>query len=112
MQRPDRETQKLRRVVDQGRGDAFANHAQPFVDIGDNAAVGVEEPRIVDHDGGLLVLAYIVQRLGHRAVAGLLALDDFNQQHLFHRRKEVNADKLFRPDRRLGEARDRQGRGV
>ena len=48
------------------------------------------------------------ERLGR----GLLADDDLDQRHLLDRREEMQADEVVRPRRRLGQAGDRQGRGV
>src|SRR6218665_3686490 len=41
-----------------------------------------------------------------------LAADDFDQFHLVHRAEEVDADELPGPGAGLGQAGDRQGRGV
>ena len=73
LQRPERHAHELRRVLDQRGLHALADHADAFVDVGDDAAVGVEEARVVDHDRRLADLAHEVERLGHRAVAGFAA---------------------------------------
>jgi hypothetical protein len=53
---------------------ALGDHADALVDVGDDAAVGVEEARVVHHDRRLADLAHEVERLGHGAVAGLAPL--------------------------------------
>mgnify|MGYP000445190007 CR=1 FL=1 len=89
---------ELRRgVVDQNWGNDLGDLPRRFVAIGNDAAVAVEEPRIVDHDWRLADLAHIIQRFGDRTRTGLLALDDLNQQHLFNGAEEMDADELFWP---------------
>ena len=106
------EAQHLCGVVDQRRCDTFGDHASGFTAIRNDAAVGIEEARVVDDNRRLLDLAHIVERLGHGAVAGFLALDDLHQQHLLNRREEVDADELILAHRGLRQAGDRQGGGV
>ena len=62
--------------------------------------------------GVLRSCADVIERARDRLVAGLLADDDLDQRHLLDRREEMDADELLRPLRCLGQARDRQRRGV
>ena len=112
LHRPHREAQQLCRVIYQLRCCPFGDHPGAFVGIGDDAAVGIEEPRIVDHDGRFADLAHIIERFGNRTVACFGALDDLDQRHFFDRREEVDADELIRTAGRFGQLGDRQGRGV
>jgi hypothetical protein len=97
LQRPHRHAHQTRSVFDQGRFHPFGHHADAFVDIGNDAAVGVKEPRIVHDDGGFAQSAHEIQRLGHGAVAGFGPPDHFHQRHLVDRREEMHPDHLFRP---------------
>ena len=99
-------------MFDQRRFHPLGHHADALVDIGDDAAVGVEEPGVVDDDRRLPDLADEIQRLGHREGAGFLPLDDLDQHHLVDGGKEVDADELLRPFRGLRQIADRQGGGV
>ena len=99
-------------MIEKRQADAFTGHHHTFVDVGDDAAVGVEEPFVIDDDRGLADLAHVVERLGHRAVAGFLAFDDLDKRHLLDGREEVDADELIRTHRGLGQIGDRQGRGI
>ncbi len=112
MQRTQRHPDQLGGVFDQRGFHAFLHHADAFVDVGNDAAVGIEEPLVVHDNRGLADLAHVVQRFGHGHIAGLLALDDLDQQHLVDGREEVDADELLRVLCRLCQFRDRQGRGV
>ena len=78
LQRPQGHAHQFRRVFHQRRFHPFGHHADAFVDVGNDTAVGVEEPRIVHHDGRLADLAHVIQRLGHRDIARGLAADDLD----------------------------------
>ena len=99
-------------VLDQGRADTLVHHADAFVDVGDDAAVRVEKARVIYHDRRFADLAYVVQRLRYSHITGLLTLDNLDQHHLLNGAKEVDADVFFGALGRLGQLRNRQGRGV
>ena len=84
LKRADRETKLACGVVDQRGRDPFGDHTQAFVDVGDDAAVGVEEACIIHNDRGFADLAHIVERLGNSAVACLCAFDDLDQKHFLN----------------------------
>ena len=109
LKRAERHADHLGGVFDQGRGDTLFHHPDAFVDVRNDAAVGVEKTCVVDHDGRLFDLTHKVERLGHGAIPGFLAFDDLDQHHLFDRRKEVDADELLRPRAGLCQIADRQG---
>ena len=111
-QRPARHAGHAADIVDQGGGIALFQHRHTLGDIGAEAARGVESAAVVDDDRGLLDLHDVVQRPGDRRLAGLLAEDDLDQHHLVDGREEVDADEVLGPDAGLGQAGDRQGRGV
>ena len=111
-ERPDRHAGHPGDVLDHRRGHTLGEHLVALADVGEHAAVGEEAAGIVDDDAGLLDRPHVVEGGGDGAVAGLVAADDLHEQHLLHRREEVDADELLGPLRSLGEARDRQGRGV
>jgi hypothetical protein len=105
LQRPEREAELAGGVLDQRRRHALGHHAHALVDVGNDAAVGVEEPGVVDDDRRLADLAHEVERLGDGAVAGLAAADDLDQHHLVDRREEVDADEPLRAPGRASRAR-------
>ena len=112
LQRPQRHAHQLCGIFNQRRFHTFGDHADAFVDIGNDAAVGVEEAGIVDDDGRLADLAHEIQRLCHCAIPRGLAPDDLDQHHLVDRREEMDADELLGPLAGLGQTTDRQGRGI
>ena len=112
LQRAARHAGHAADVVDQGGGIALFQHGHALGDIGAEAARGVEAAAVVDDDRGLLDLHHIVERLRDRRLAGLLAEDDLDQHHLVDGREEVDADEVLGPHAGLGQAGDRQGRGV
>jgi hypothetical protein len=67
LQRPHGEAQLPRGIVDERGRHALGHHADALVDVGDDAAVAVEEPRVIHHDGRLADLADVIERLGHGA---------------------------------------------
>ena len=101
LDRAEREAELFSRVLDQRRFDTFGDHPVGFAAIGDDAAVGVEEPGVVDDDRGLLDLTHEIERLGDRLRPGVLALDDLDQHHLVDGREEMDADEPRLIARRL-----------
>src|SRR3546814_17879453 len=61
------------------------------------------------NDRGLAQLGDVIERLGQRLFASLLAHDDFHQPHAIDWREEMDDDKLVRPFRCLRELRYRKG---
>src|SRR3546814_4884396 len=72
-------------------------------------ATGVEHKAVVNNDRGIAQLGDVIERLGQRLFASLLAHDDFHQPHAIDWREEMDADKLVRPFRFLRELRYRTG---
>ena len=101
------ETKLLCRAVDQLWSDAFGDHARCFVAVRNDAAVGVEETRVVHNDWRLADLADVIQRFSHGAITGFGTFDDLDQQHFLDWREEVDADELFRTRRRFGQIGNR-----
>ena len=112
LQRAERKAELAGGVLDEGGGDALGDHAHPLVEVGDDAAVGVEEAGVVDDDRGLPDLADEVERLGDGAVGGFGAADDLDEGHLLDGREEVDAEEVGRVAAGVRQAGDRQGRGV
>ena len=88
-QRPDRHAGHFRGILDERRRHAFEQHEMAFAQIIIDAAIGEEPMPIVDDDRRLLDGADIIERYGQRAVARLLAEDDFDQKHFLDRRENV-----------------------
>ena len=97
LQRAKGHSHQLGGILDQGRLNPFLHHAQPFVDIGDDAAVGVKEPSVIHHNRRFANLPRKVQGFRHRSVAGFCAFDNFHQRHFLNRAEKVDANKLVGP---------------
>ena len=89
-------------IFNQGGFNAFFHHAYAFVDVGDDAAIRIKKPCIVDNDGRFADLANIIQSLGHRPISGVFVFDDLYQTHFIDWAEKVNSDKLLRPCAGLG----------
>ena len=81
MKRAKGHAQLFGRIFNQGGLHTLGDHADAFVDVGNDTAVSVEKARIINHDRGLFDLAHKVERLGRGAITGLRAFYDFHQQH-------------------------------
>ncbi len=111
-QRAHRHAGVTRAVLDHGGRDALLQHAMALADEGAADARGEEAAAVVHDDRRLADLLHVVQRPRERLLRGLLADNDLDQRHLLDRREEMETDELVGPRRGLGEAGDRQRRGV
>ena len=84
----------------------------PLAHVIQHAAVGEKAARIIHDDRRLLEDAHEIERRRQRDIARFLAENDFDEQHFFDRRKEMNADEIVRAGRCLGQRGDRQRRRV
>ena len=106
LQRPQRHAHQLGRILDQRRCHAFGEHANTLVHVRQDAAIGVEEARIMHDDGRLADLAHEVERLGHGPVARLGTADYLDQRHLVDGAEEMDADELLGAVAGLGQLPD------
>ncbi len=112
LQRADRVTGLGGGLLDGDGADALTHHGNRFVDEGADHTAGEEATGVVDDNRGLLDLQRVVEHFCQHFVAGVLATDDFHQRHLVHRAEEVDTDKVRLVLHALGQAGNRQGRGV
>ena len=111
-QRPDRHAQHARRVLDQGRRHALADHGDALVHVATEKATGEEAARIIDDDRRLAQSLHEIECPCERRIGGFLAADDLDQGHAIDRREKMQANEILGA---LGVARkpgDRQRRGI
>src|SRR3546814_19280111 len=78
----------LGRMCDDGERNALLQHRAAFVYQRLEYATGVEPTAVVNNDRDLAQLGDVIERLGQRLFASLLAHDDFHQPHAFDWREE------------------------
>ena len=77
-----------------------------------DAAIGIKTTAVIDDNRRLFDQADKVHGNGQSFVIGSFAENNFHQQHFFHRREEVNADKTLGICGILRQRCDGQGRGI
>ena len=60
LQGANRKAQHARGIIHHRRRDTFGHQANAFIDIGDDAAIGVKKPRIVYNDGRFANLPHVI----------------------------------------------------
>ena len=99
-------------ILNRCRRDTFTEQSHAFVHERAEDPACIKSARIVDDNRRLADLQDEVVGLREGDIGSFSSADDFDQLHAVNWREEVKADEFIRPGRRLGEPRDRQGRGV
>ncbi len=99
-------------LVDTHEVDARADQTRKAAEIRKQHAIDQKARAIVDHDRVLAHFLGVGNGGGHRLFAGMFTADDFDQRHHVHRVEEMHADEILRTLERLGQQRNRNGRGI
>ena len=110
--RPDRETEPHRHLVDLLDRRTFRQQMPDLAGVGREDAVHPEAWAVLHDNHGLPHAAPERDGGAHGTRGRAGRRDYFEQRHLRDGREEVHADDAFRPARHFRDARDRDGGGV